>query len=78
MSVASNLQQEVDRQLDNDDAQAVISYLMQQIRQLSDQVSRLNAEVNQLRSYWQLDANGDLYTKHNLYSQKAITAMKSV
>ena len=51
---------------------------MQQIRQLSDQVSRLNTEVNQLRSYWQLDANGDLYTKHNLYSQKAITAMKTV
>ena len=78
MSVASKLKREVDRQLDNDDAQAVISYLMQQIRQLSDQVSRLNAEVNQLRSYWQLDANGDLYTKHNLYSQKAITAMKTV
>ncbi len=78
MSVSSKLQQEVDRQLDNDDAQAVISYLMQQIRQLSDQVSRLNTEVNQLRSYWQLDANGDLYTKHNLYSQKAITAMKTV
>ena len=78
MSVASNLQQEVDRQLDNDDAQAVICYLMQEIRQLSDQVSRLTAEVNQLRSYWQLDANGDLYTKHNLYSQKAITAMKTV
>lgn len=78
MSVASKLQREVDRQLDNDDAHAVISYLMQEIRQLSDQVSRLNAEVNQLSSYWQLDANGDLYTKHNLYSQKAITAMKTV
>lgn len=78
MTLATTLRYEVDRQLNNDDGQAIVLSIMQQVNRLSDMISSVKAQVEQLSGYWRLDKNGDLYTVHNVYSEKAITAKKTL
>ena len=78
MTLASTLRYEVDRQLNDDDGQAIVNSMIQQVKRLSDMISIVKAQVDQLSGYWRLDKNGDLYTIHNVYSEKAITAKKTL